>query len=101
MPKSSKKAPARKPVKTRKATVASRAATKAPRVDTKSAVILKLLARPAGASIEELAAATDWQHHSVRGFMSGALKKKRRLDVTSVIVDGVRRYHVERPGSGQ
>jgi len=101
MPKSSKKTPARKPGKTRKATVASRAATKAPRAETKSAVILKLLARPAGASIEELAAATDWQHHSVRGFLSGALKKKRRLDVTNVIVDGVRRYHVEQPGSGQ
>ena len=108
MPKPSKKTPARKPVKARKATVTSRAATntsraatKAPRADTKSAVILKLLTRPAGASIEELAAATDWQHHSVRGFLSGALKKKRRLDVTNVIVNGVRRYHVEQPGSGQ
>ena len=100
MPKPSKKAATRKNPKPQKA-AAPRTATKASRTETKSSLILKLLARPSGASIEELAAAAGWQHHSVRGFLSGALKKKRGLDVTNVVVDGVRRYHVDQPGSGQ
>jgi hypothetical protein len=37
--------------------------------------MIGLLRRPDGASIEEMAKATGWQSHSVRGVMSGALKK--------------------------
>lgn len=101
MPKPSKKTIARKASKTRKSAPAPRTATSAPRADTKSSVILKLLGRPSGATVQELAAATDWQQHSVRGFLSGALKKKRGLDVSSEVIDGVRRYHVDQPASGQ
>jgi hypothetical protein len=47
-----------------------------------------------GATIEALSKATGWQAHSVRGAMSGAIKKKRGLGVTSEKVDGVRTYRI-------
>ncbi|MBN9348064.1 MAG: DUF3489 domain-containing protein [Devosia sp.] len=57
--------------------------------------VLALLRRQNGASIDEIVAATDWQPHSVRGFLSGAVKKRLGIDVVSEKgEDGVRRYHV-------
>jgi len=55
----------------------------AARPGTKTAKILKLLQRPDGASLAELTKATKWQAHSVRGFLSGAVKDKMRLKITS------------------
>jgi len=59
-----------------------------PRAGTKQAQIISLLERPEGATIAEIVAATSWQAHSVRGMISGALKKKLGLPVTSEKVDG-------------
>jgi hypothetical protein len=57
--------------------------------------VLVLLRRQNGASIDEIVAATDWQPHSVRGFLSGAVKKRLGIDVISEKgADGVRRYYV-------
>jgi Protein of unknown function (DUF3489) len=64
--------------KRRKKTAAS-----APRPGTQTAKILRLLKRPNGASLAELTKATGWQPHSVRGFLSGVLKRKMRLKVTT------------------
>lgn len=62
---------------------------------TKHAQLLKLLSRPEGASIEELVRATNWQQHSVRGFLAGTVKKKMGLAVSSSKADGeLRRYRV-------
>jgi hypothetical protein len=36
---------------------------------------------PEGAIVEQIAAATGWQHHTIRGAISGALKKKLGLTV--------------------
>ena len=44
---------------------------------TKQERMLTLLNRPEGASIEEMMQATDWQQHSVRGFLAGTVKKTR------------------------
>ena len=55
---------------------------------TKLAQLTDLLKRKTGATIEEAAKVTGWQHHSVRGAISGALKKKLGLDVTSAPVEG-------------
>ena len=60
---------------------------------TKAAKILDLLKRPDGATMKELMKATSWQAHSVRGFLSGALRKKMGLALTSTKgADGARSY---------
>ena len=62
---------------------------------SKSAQIITLLKRPNGASIPELVKVTTWQAHSVRGFMSGTLKTKRGLLITSEQTEGKdRRYKI-------
>lgn len=62
---------------------------------TKHAQLLRLLSRPEGAIIEELVRATNWQQHSVRGFLAGTVKKKMGLALTSSKVDGEpRRYKI-------
>jgi hypothetical protein len=57
------------------------AATRTPRAGTKQALMIALLKRPAGATVEQIAAATGWQHHTIRGAISGALKKRFGLTV--------------------
>jgi len=54
-----------------------------PREGTKQAQLIAMLRRPEGADLDEIAEATDWQKHSIRGFISGTLKKKLGLEVTS------------------
>ncbi len=58
------------------------------RQGTKQALLIDLLKRKKGATIDEIIKATGWQPHSVRGAISGALKKKLGLTVTSDRVDG-------------
>lgn len=63
------------------------------RPGTKQATLLALLSRPEGASIDELAEATGWMKHTVRGTMSHTLKKRLGLTITSEKgEDEVRRY---------
>ena len=54
---------------------------------TKQALLINLLKRKNGASIDDIVKATGWQAHSVRGAISGALKKKLGLTVTSEPVE--------------
>jgi hypothetical protein len=53
----------------------------ASRTGTKQAQMIEMLKRPEGATVEQIAAATGWQHHTIRGAISGALKKKLGLAV--------------------
>ena len=73
-------------------------ATKTPAAKpvTKQNMVLAMLRRANGASVAEIIDATGWQPHSVRGFFSGALKKRLRIDVVSAkdVKTGERRYHV-------
>jgi Protein of unknown function (DUF3489) len=63
---------------------------------TKQERVLTLLSQPNGASIAEMMQATDWQQHSVRGFLAGTVKKKLGFSLTSVKPnDDVRRYRID------
>ena len=58
------------------------------RTGTKQEAVIAMLRAEGGATIDEITAATNWEPHTARGFMSGALKKKLGLTVTSEKVDG-------------
>ena len=63
---------------------------------TKQERALTLLSRFDGANIEEMMQATNWQQHSVRGFLAGTVKKKLGFTLKSSKADGdVRRYRIE------
>lgn len=67
-------------------------------VDTKADIVLKKLRLTKGASITKLMEATGWQAHSVRGFLSGTVKKKLGLTLISDVgKDGIRRYRIDEP----
>ena len=71
-------------------------APRAARSDSKQAQLIAMLKRAKGASIDEIVEAFDWQPHTVRGAIAGALKKKLGLDVTSEKVEGRGRvYRIE------
>ena len=53
------------------------------RPGSKTSKILRLLQRPSGATLGELRKATGWQAHSLRGFLSGVLKKRMALHLRS------------------
>jgi hypothetical protein len=57
------------------------------RAGTKQAQIIALLQRPEGASISEIVEATGWLPHSVRGLISGGLKKKLGLQISAEKAD--------------
>ena len=63
---------------------------------TKADQILALLKQPGGASLKSIVDATGWQPHSVRGFVSGQLAKKRGLRVESFRRDGERMYMIKK-----
>jgi len=84
-----------KAAKSRKARTQEKGAAPA-REGSKKAQVLELLRRPEGASLKEIADATQWQAHSIRGFISGALGKKMGLTVESLKTEsGDRVYRIK------
>jgi Protein of unknown function (DUF3489) len=77
----SKKARTTAPATSEPETAGEPSAKPTPRTGTKQALMIELLKRPEGATVEQIAAATGWQHHTIRGAISGALKKKLGLTV--------------------
>jgi len=58
------------------------------REGTKQALLVTMLGRDEGATIDEIVAATGWQPHTVRGTFAGALKKRLGLTIDSEKVEG-------------
>jgi len=63
------------------------------RSGTKQAALIAMLRTEGGASIDEIVAALQWQAHTIRGVMSGALKKKLGLTITSAKIEGKGRVY--------
>jgi hypothetical protein len=73
----------------------SAAATSAGGPKTKLSQLEGMLRCKTGATIAQIATALDWQPHSVRGAISGTLKKKQGLTITSdKTEDGQRIYRI-------
>jgi Protein of unknown function (DUF3489) len=82
----------------KKAAAASAKATKASpsrrNPHSKQDQIVALLQRPGGATLDVLVKVTGWQKHSVRGFLAGTVRKKLKLPLLSLKIDGIRTYRV-------
>jgi hypothetical protein len=61
---------------------------------TKHDRIISMLRKSAGATIASLVTATDWQPHSVRGFLAGVVRKKLGLNLISEQTDKGRVYRI-------
>ena len=61
---------------------------------SKQAQVIGLLQRPQGATVDEIATVMGWQRHTVRGLISGALKKKLGLAVISEKTERGRLYRI-------
>ncbi len=61
--------------------------------NTKLGLLEDMLRRPEGATLVQLAKALAWQTHSVRGAMSGALKKNQGHKITATKADGADRVY--------
>jgi len=93
MPRQRKMAAAKSRGKARKASAGTK--RRAAPLQSKQDVVIQMLRRQSGVTIEDIIAKTGWQPHSVRGFFSGLLKKKLKLPLVSGVgKDGVRRYHI-------
>ena len=72
------------------------AKTSTPRADSKGAKILAMIERAKGATLAEIQKATDWQAHSVRGFLSTAARKYGLKIESTKTESGDRLYKVAR-----
>src|SRR6266705_7112298 len=63
--------------------------------DTKHTRIVAMLRSPVGATIAAIMAATEWQQHSVRGFLAGVVRKKLGLNLVSEQTDKGRVYRIK------
>ena len=63
------------------------------RDNSKQAMVIAMLRRSEGATINQICAATDWQAHTVRGTLAGAFKKKLGLTITSTKDTGGERVY--------
>jgi hypothetical protein len=94
-PKAATRSAARKSGKSqvRARSVAGSAKTVA-RSDTKHARIIAMLRAPAGATMAAITSATEWQPHSVRGFLAGIVRKKLGLNLVAEQTDKGRVYRI-------
>lgn len=87
-----KAAPARNPAASAKRRVKPAPAPQP--TGTKQSQLIALLRSPQGTSIEAMTSATGWQPHTVRGTISGVLRKRLGLNVTCTAEAGSRTYRI-------
>jgi hypothetical protein len=68
---------------------------------SKQSHVIAMLRSPAGATIDAMMKATDWQQHSVRGFLAGVVRKRLNLKLSSEKVNGNRIYKIKSSDGGK
>jgi hypothetical protein len=71
------------------------------RANSKQAQVLAMLQSPDGTTIDAIVKATEWQQHSVRGFLAGIVRKKLKLNLISEHRDNVRVYRIAQDDAAQ
>ena len=66
---------------------------------SKQDAVIAMLRRPEGSTVDEVANATGWQRHTVRGVFSGTLKKKLGFTIASTKEERGRVYRIAEPAS--
>jgi hypothetical protein len=95
-PKAAIRSASRKSNKSRSLKRAAPASSKpVVRPGTKHDRIIAMLRTPAGATIAAIVVATEWQQHSVRGFLAGVVRKKLGLNLVSEQTDKGRVYRIK------
>jgi hypothetical protein len=94
-PKAATRSTARKISKSKSRVQSARTSSRpAPGRDTKHARIIAMLRMPTGATIAAIMTVTDWQQHSVRGFLAGVVRKRLGLNLISEQTDKGRVYRI-------
>ena len=93
-PRKSKKSVGRKVTPRRPAASTSPAAKRPERPGSKASQVIALLRSPSGATLDAMMRLTEWQQHSVRGFLAAVVRKKLGLDLWSKTGDGGRVYRI-------
>ena len=95
-PKAATRSAARRTHKSKsRARPAPASSKSAARPDTKRDRIISMLRMPTGTTIAAIMTATDWQQHSVRGFLAGVVRKKLGLNLVSEQTDTGRVYRIK------
>lgn len=63
-------------------------------VVTKQSQLISLLESSTGATLAQMMSLTGWQAHTVRGMLSGSLRKRLGLNVQAQVEEGVRVYRI-------
>ena len=95
-PKAATRSTARKTAKPASRKRSAPASSRSPAgPDTKHARIIAMPRMPTGATIAAIMTITDWQQHSVRGFLAGVVRKKLGLNLVSEQTDKGRVYRIK------